>query len=61
MKNATTEFQGYIDDIELIQIILIRLRPEMLEATNLPSTERRLRVFQKDLDSLVGEMHKLKA
>lgn len=60
MKNAATEFQGFIDDIELVQIILIRLRPEMLEAINLPSTERRLRAFQRDLDSLACKMHKFK-
>jgi hypothetical protein len=36
MKNAATEFQGFIDDIELVQMILVKLRPEMLEAINLP-------------------------
>jgi hypothetical protein len=60
MKNAATEFQGFIDDIELVQMILVKLRPEMLEAINLPSTERRLRAFQSDLDSLACKMHRFK-
>lgn len=60
IKNAATEFQEFIDDIELVHIILVRLRPEMLEAINLPSMERRLRAFQRDLDALAYKMHKFK-
>ncbi|KAL2833284.1 hypothetical protein BDW59DRAFT_156785 [Aspergillus cavernicola] len=58
VKTASNDLQDLIEEIEVVQAVLIALRPESLEFLNLPFTKRRLHAFQKDLEALIFEISK---
>ncbi|KAL3480026.1 hypothetical protein BJX99DRAFT_46039 [Aspergillus californicus] len=60
INTASSDLQDLIEEIEIVQAVLISLRPETLDFLNLPSTRRRLNAFQNDLEALILEISKYK-
>lgn len=56
IKTIPDELQGLIDDIELVQGVLKTTTPDMLQVADIPSIERRLNVFQADLEALISNI-----
>ncbi|KAL2855654.1 hypothetical protein BJX68DRAFT_231018, partial [Aspergillus pseudodeflectus] len=61
VKNAPTELQDLIEDAEVVQGVLEALDPASLGVLSRPSTERRLRTFQKDLEATINEIRQFAA
>ncbi|KAL3447631.1 hypothetical protein BJX65DRAFT_89859 [Aspergillus insuetus] len=61
VENAPTELEDLIEDAEVVQGVLETLDPASLGSLNRPSTECRLRKFQKDLEDTINEMRQFTA
>ncbi|KAL4866498.1 hypothetical protein BDV12DRAFT_199097 [Aspergillus spectabilis] len=61
VSTITHELQDLIEEVEVVQAVLKTLTPEMFEFLNIPSTERWLLTFQKDLETLIVEVQKYQA
>ncbi|KAL4902213.1 hypothetical protein BDW74DRAFT_158808 [Aspergillus multicolor] len=53
IKSAPTDLQDLLEEIEIVQAVLMALKPTAFDFLKLPSIERRLQAFQNDLDSLI--------
>ncbi|BCS21120.1 uncharacterized protein APUU_21552A [Aspergillus puulaauensis] len=60
IKTIPGELEDLIEEIEIVQAILIALKPEAPKILYLPSAERRLHAFQTSLELLILEISKHK-
>lgn len=60
IKALPRELEDLIDESELVQAVLISLKPEAPNIPHLPSVERRLHAFQTSLESVILEISKYK-